>query len=308
MVKEKENEAVATAPIKKRGRGVSNTTKAVSQLVFNEKDAHPTLQLFSGHLVSVEVSYSTNENAKVFVGKSVPRLTFHFASNHANINEQRHYYHSLFPVPSNTNTIVNGTEAWKVDNILKFAKHMLDVLYLKGRELTEAEEDALTLGFQDSDENGLYVQVEEDVVIASYATLFKNVAAMLNGEFAELADGEIAKPVYRNANGIPVKIWMKLLRCRKRKNAWTNLGQNGTLAFDNFIGAGVIELIKENTMPSILRVDLSQESITPKEVNKKPSIGSPMAAMGGVTMAGMPGIDGMPSDDYNAAAGEAMPF
>ena len=308
MVKEKENEVVATASMKKRGRGVSNTTKAVSQLVFNEKDAHASLQLFSGHLVAVEVSYSTNEKAKSFVGKSVPRLTFHFASNHSNINEQRHYYHSLFPVPSNTNTIVNGEESWKVDNILKFAKHMLDVFYLKGRELTEAEEDALTLAFEDSDENGLYVAVEEEEVLAAYGSLFKNVAAMLNGEFGELADGEVAKPVYRNVNGIPVKVWMKLLRCRKRKNAWTNLGQNGALVFDNFIGAGVIELVKEGSLPTILRVDQSQESITPKEINKKPNIGGPMGTMGGVTMGNMPGMGDMPSDDYAAAGGEAMPF
>lgn len=308
MVKEKENGEVATAPIKKKGRGVSNSTKAVSQLIFNEKDAHGQLGLFNGHLASVEVSYSTNEKAKNFVGKSTPRLTFHFASNHPNINEQRHYYHSLFPVPSNTETIANGPKSWRVDNVLNWAKHMLDVFYLKGRELTEAEEDALTLDFDDSDENGMYVPIEEDVILAAYSKLFKNVANMLNGEFAPLAEGEVAKPVYRNANGIPVKVWMKLLRCRKRKNNWMNLSENGELVFDNFIGAGVIELVKEGSMPTILRVDLSQESITPKEINKKPSIGSPMAGMGGVTMAGMPGMGNMPGDDYNAAAGEAMPF
>ena len=290
----------------KRRRGVSNVTKAVSQLQFNEVDAHPKLGLFTGHLVSVEVDTSIKEDAKVFTGKPVPRVTLHFASNHANVNEQRHYYHTIFPVPSNTETCIGGDKEWRVTNVMNWLKHILDVFYLKGRELTLDEETALMLDFEDADEQGMYISVEEDTVLAAYRSLFENFASMMNGTFAEVPEGETPKPCFRNGNGQFIKIWLKLLRCKKVKNSWSNVTANGALAFDGFIGAGAIELFKEGTNPSILRIDPSMESITPKEVNKKPSIGG-INAMGSVTMGdGMPGMGSIPTgEDYGT--GE-MPF
>ena len=293
---------------KKVRRGVSNKTQAVAQLKFHEKDAAQN-GLFVGHLEEVRVDWSNNAEAKSFTGISIPRLTFHFASNHANASEKRHVYQTLFPVESNVNTIPGGSEDWRVNNVFNWIKHILDVFYLKGREMTEAEEDALSLTFEDFDENGEYVSVEAEDVIAGYRAIFENAAAMLNGSF-ELADGEVAKPVYKTSDGKFIPCWLKLLRHKKRKGDWVNVGANGDLAFDGFIGNGVVELLKKDCPPTVLRLDLAKESITPKETKKTPTIGAPgmgAPAMGGV-MAGAPTMN-MPVDNGAfQAVGEEMPF
>lgn len=307
---EKENVATGSAqPIAKRNRrGINNQTKATSQLRFHEKDAANN-GLFVGHLEEVRVDWSTNADGKQFTGENVPRLTFHFASNHVNSSEQRHVYQTLNPVESNVLTIPGGTEDWKVNNVFNWIKHILDVYYLKGRELTEEEEDALTLPFEDFDDNGEYVSVEVSDVIAGYATIFTNAAAMLNGSW-NLADGEVAKPCFKTADGKIIPTWIKLLRHKKVKNQWRNINQNGELGFDTFIGNGVIELVKKDQMPSVLRIDLAKESITPKEVKQAPSIGTPgmNPAMGGVmTAPGMSMVDPMNMSAFNEAS-EEMPF
>lgn len=314
MTENKENlkGATAEAPAKKLRRGVSNETKAVAQLRFHEKDASPANGLFMGQLLEVKVEWSVNADGKSFTGMKVPRLTYHFASLHSNVQEQRHIYQTLFPVESTVLTIPEGAEAWKVNNVLNWIKHVLDVFYLKGRQLTPEEEDALTIPFCDFDENNQYVAVEPEEVLNGYATLFNNVVAIMEGKF-NLADGETPKCCYKDANGVPFKIWMKLLRHRRRKDTWVNVGQNGELAFDQFIGAGCIELQKPNTPPSILRIDFAKESITPKDTKKVPSIGGPMAPGGipGGIMAGT-GMDnasmmqGNPA--FDAAGTVDMPF
>lgn len=310
MSNEKENGVVASAQAttKKLRRGVSNKTQAVAQLKFHEKDAAQN-GLFVGHLEEVRVDWSTNEDAKSFTGMSIPRLTLHFASNHANASEKRHIYQTLFPVESNINTIPGGSEEWKVNNVFNWIKHILDIFYLKGREMTVAEEETLSLTFEDYDENGEYIAVEPEDVIVGYRTIFENAAAMLNGSW-NLGDGEVAKPVYKTADGKPLSCWIKLLRHKKRKGDWVNVGQNGDLAFDNFIGNGVVELLKKDCPPTVLRLDLAKESITPKETKKTPTIGAP--GIGSTTMGGvMPGGPAMGISGDNeafAAAGEQMPF
>ena len=130
MAETKETKAgvAAEAPVKKARRGVSNETKATSQLRFHEKDAAPN-GLFMAHLHSVSVEWSTNADGKQFTGEKVPRLQFEFASNTADANEMRHVYQSLFPVESNVNTIPGGQDEWKVNQVLSWIKHILDVYY-----------------------------------------------------------------------------------------------------------------------------------------------------------------------------------
>lgn len=293
---------------KKARRGVSNKTQAVAQLRFHEKDAAQN-GLFIGHLEEVRIDWSNSEESKSFTGMNVPRLTIHFASNHANASEKRHVYQTLFPVESNVDTIPGGKDEWKVNNTFNWIKHILDVFYLKGREMTPAEEDALSLTFEDYDDEGQYVTVEPETVIEGYRAIFENAAAMLNGTW-QIADDATPKPVYKDANGKFIPCWLKLLRHKKRKGDWINVGQNGELAFDSFIGSGVVELLKKDCPPVIIRLDLAKESITPKETKKTPTIGAPgmtSPGMGGV-MAGAPMMD-MPGDmsAFNAA-GEDTPF
>ena len=192
MAETKETKAgvAAEAPVKKVRRGVSNETKATAQLRFHEKDAAPN-GLFMAHLHSVSVEWSTNADGKQFTGEKVPRLQFEFASNTADANEMRHVYQSLFPVESNVNTIPGGSEEWKVNQVLNWIKHILDVYYLRGRKLTEAEEDALSLPFIDFDDDGNFVALDVKEILAGYAQVFSTVVAMLNGTFG-LAEGETA--------------------------------------------------------------------------------------------------------------------
>ena len=302
-------EGSAQPTVKRNRRGVNNKTKAVAQLRFHEKDSAQN-GLFVGHLDSVSVEESVNADGKQFTGMKVPRFVLHFASNHNVASEQRHVYYSLNPVESNVNTIPGGSEEWKVTNVFNWIKHMLDVLYLKGRELTEKEEEALTLPFEDFDEEGNYVVVEPEEVIAGYKSIFENAASMLNGSF-NLKDGEVAKPVYKTADGKFISLWMKLLRHKKVKTEWKNVAQNGELGFDSFIGNGVIELVKKDCPPLVLRIDLAKESITPKETNKQPSIGVPgmNPMMGGVMPDANPINSGFTSANsaFNDASGD-MPF
>ena len=300
-------EATAEASIKKRKRGINNQTQAVNQLRFHEKDAANN-GLFVGHLAEVRVDYSVNTDGKSFTGMNIPRLTFHFTSNHSNVNEQRHVYQTLFPVESNINTIPGGSEEWKVNNVLNWIKHILDVFYLKGRQLTEAEEDSLTIPFVDFDDNGEYIALDPEEILKGYATLFNNAASMLNGTYSNSDTEATGKPCYKDANGKYISLWIKLLRHRKRKNTWINIGQNGDLAFDNFIGNGVIEIQKPNTPPAILRLDLSKESITPKETKKQPAMGILGNPMGGV-MTGAPSMmDGAQDMSAFNNADDEMPF
>lgn len=311
MSADKENVAEGSAQptVKKVRRGVSNKTKAVSQLRFHEKDASTQNGLFIGHLDSVTVDWSVNAEGKQFTGEKIPHVTLHFASNHPSASEQRHVYYTLNCVESNVNTIPGGSEEWKVNNIFNWMKHILDVYYLKGREMTEDEEVALSLPFEDYDDEGNYVVVETADVIAGYAFIFNNFVAMMNGQF-NLKDGETAKPVYKTADGKFIPAWLKLLRHKKVKGEWRNVAQNGELGFDSFIGNGVVELIRKDMPPAVLRVDLAKESITPKETKKAPSIGaigSNMASMGGV-MAGAPMNMGAPTNSAFAEAADDMPF
>ena len=308
--KEKVAEGSAQPTVKKVRRGVSNQTKAVAQLRFHEKDASTQNGLFIGHLDSVSVDWSVNAEGKQFTGEKVPHVTLHFASNHPSASEQRHVYYTLNCVESNVNTIPEGSEEWKVNNIFNWMKHILDVYYLKGREMTEDEELALSLPFTDYDDEGNYVAVETADVIAGYAHIFNNFADMMNGQF-NLKDGETAKPCYKTADGKFIPAWLKLLRHKKVKGEWKNVAQNGELGFDSFIGNGVVELIRKDMPPAVLRVDLAKESITPKETKKVPSIGSAnsgIASMGGV-MAGTPMNMGAPVNGaFAEAADNEMPF
>ena len=298
-------------------RGISNNTQAVSRLKFHEKDAAQN-GLFMAHLDSVAVEWSQSADGNSFAGLKMPRLVFTFASNHTDAKERRYAVKTLFPVESNVETIPNGDKAWQVDNVLNTIKHILDVFYFKGREMTIEEEDALALDFVDftEDENGNveYEAVDAQAVLDGYRKMFDNAAAMLNGQF-NLADGAVAKPCFKDANGKFISIWIKLLRAtRNRKGDWVNVDRSGDLAFTAFVGSGAIEIVKGGANPSapaILRVDAAKESITPKQVNKTPSVGAP--AMPGMNMPGMavPSMNDATGSETNAAFAGAdgdMPF
>lgn len=301
-----QSEADAATSVKRPRRGVSNQTQ-LSRIKFHEKDAASN-GLFVGHLDSVTVDWSKSD--KMFNGASCPRLTFYFESNHANKNERRLVSKTLFPVGSDIDTIPGGKNAGQVDNVFQWIKHFLDIYYLKGRQLTEEEEDLLTLPFVDYDEHYQYIPVDVEEVLNGYATLFTNVAHIFNGD-ANLKDGEKAHPCYKTDNGGFIPVWIKLLRHYKTRDGWRDVA-NGDLAFSNYVGGGAIELQYPNKLPNVLRIDNSKESITPKETRKEPAFGgagSQIPGMGGLIIDNPMNLGG--GNDMNAfteAGTNGMPF
>lgn len=302
------NGAVApdvTVPKKRRARGINNETRAVVRKKFDEKrDANRTNGLFIGHLDTVEVNWATlkdDANIPQFAGLAVPYLTFTFCSNEENVNDRKYTTVRFGAVESNTETIPGGKSEWKVNVVFQFMKHVYEVFVLKGRAMTEAEEDALTLPFEDFEDDGnggyQYVPLDAEVILNGYKVMFENYVKLLNND---------GKPYYKTANGGILPIWMKLLRFIRAKNEWKSVlggNQAGELAFPTFIGEGVIELFDANKQPSI-KVDVHRESIIYKEEAMKaktPDVGAPA---GGVAPAGPAFGGGAP---INPAFGSAFP-
>lgn len=318
MSEEKVTKAEAGQPAevanKKKRRGVSNETRATSRLKFDDvRDANKANGLFQGHLESVEVKDITigeeTTGMPSFNGMTVPKLILTFASNHPAVAERRYVSMQFLPAESNVDTIPNGSKAWQVDRIMAYLKHLLDVYLLKGKPMSEEQEDALTLAFEDFDDNGEYVSVDPTEVINGWRVLFENFANIMN-------TGKDGKPIYVTADGKIIPIWMKLLRFTKNKGQWKPVeGGNraGDLAFPGFVGEGVIELFVTNKAP-ILKVDATKEKIAVMNIAKTPTNpavpGMPGAPMGGVPAGfgdGMGADNGSPIPAF-PGAGEDLPF
>lgn len=304
-------EAAPVAPKKKR-RGISNDTRSTINLKFSENDATPK-GLFLCRVDSVKCGWATigEESTGMgdFAGHAIPRFEIHFTSIHANADERRHVTLTLNPVQSNVETYEYGEKKWQVDRVLGYLKHILEIMYLNGRQLTDAEIDALSLSYNDCDDESNYVPVEVDDVINGWRILFENVVAMLNGNFGENPTG---KACFRTDKG-DCRYFCKLLRYIKTgrgANAkWAAVGNNGDLAFPQFVGEGVIEKQKSvDAVPVKLKINTITESITPKQVEEKKAPSLPGNMPGGIPMGGAPMNDF--GTNYNAAevAGTEMPF
>mgnify|MGYP006907957953 FL=1 len=291
-----------TNPIVRRGVASARGTQ---RLKFTEKDANRQTGLFEAHLDNVDVSMikigEDRTGMPSFNGLEIPRLRFTFASNDSSPLKRKYVTLSFNAVESNVNTIPGGKEAWKVENVnLNWINHIVKVFVCKGKELNEvlSEEqiDSLNLPFVDYDENGDYVPIAPEDVIAGWKSLFESVVAILT-------TGKDGTPYYMH-DGKFIPIWIKLIRCVKNpKKGWQNVS-NGDLAFPTFVGEGCIEYIIPNTLPSI-HIDPVRESIMPKVIDDKPKAPNmpgaptmPGMSMGGVIDAGMsssmPDMGGMP--------------
>lgn len=312
------NAAVETANKPKHRRGVTNETRSTSNLKFTEADA-TNQGLFVGILTEANVAWATyGEDASgtpSFAGKAVPNVSLHFTSLHAKVNERRHVFLRLSPVESNVDTMPGGTKDWQVNQLFAVIKHVLEVFYLKGRVLTEAEEDALCLPFDEVAEDGTYNPVEADEVLAGYRVIFENFVAMLNGTFSADGSEPSNKPCYKDANGNNIRVFMKLLRYTKRPGkGWQAVGQNGDLAFPRFVGEGILEIMTKADEPAkILKINPITESIRPQQVAepKAPSMpnvppAAPGFAAGGIPMGGAP-MAPAGYDPYTETRGD-MPF
>nr|DAU54538.1 MAG TPA: hypothetical protein [Crassvirales sp.] len=313
----KENENVATgavaaeAPVetKKVSRRGIGSARGTTRLKFSHEQAKQN-GLFLGHLDSVVVSMIQIGEDKTgmpsFNGLEIPKLTITFASNEEEVNK-RHYQPLTFTaVESNANTIPGGKEEWKVNSVFDWLKHILNVFVLKGRELTEEEEAALSLSYEDFDEQGEYSPVEPEVVIAGWKTLFENFENIMNR-------GRDGQPYFKTKDGKNVALWLKMLRYVKTpKKGWQPIN-NGDLSFPSFVGEGCIEIYKQNTPPSI-RIDSVKEAIIPMNVEKAKAPNMPTPGTGAMAagMGGVPVVDPMVGGGNFAGiateAADDMPF
>lgn len=328
---EVQGQPMTEQPKKKFRRGITNETRTVSRLKYDESLANRVNGLFTGVIDSVDVQEVTinagSDGMPQFAGETIPVFIVNFHSLHDTPEKWRWAYIRLMAVESTADTIPFAKDAWKVDNVNAMIKHLLDVCYLQGRQLTPEEEDALTLPFEDfsvtDDNKFVYEPVDVKEVIAGYKQVFSNAAAMLNGTW-NLEPNAAPKPCYVNKDGKKTWYWLKLLRFVKNKNKWQPVirggNSTGDLGFPTFIGTGIIEKWEKEVVPT-LRVDPSKESIIPQKWETKPSApANPMGVAGGVPVGGVNPIFGGAPDmnagqapvDYSQfqdpTASDEMPF
>lgn len=283
MSKETVNQETPIEEVKKVSRRGLGSARGTARLKFSNDQAKPN-GLFLGHLEEVKYSTITIGEDKTgmpsFNGFEIPKLTLTFASNEEDPNK-RHYVSKTFTaVESNVNTIPGGKEEWKVNSVFDWLKHVLNVYYLKGRELTDEEATALSLTFEDFDEQGEYVSVDTEIVINAWKVLFENFENIMNR-------GKDGKPVYHDKNNKFIPVWLKLLRHVKSRKSWTPIN-NGDLSLPQFVGEGCIEIYQQNAIPSI-KIDLVKETILIMNVEKPktpnmPAVGGMAPMMGGVAI------------------------
>ena len=283
MSKETVNQETPIEEVKKVSRRGLGSARGTARLKFGNDQAKPN-GLFLGHLEEVKYSTITIGEDKTgmpsFNGFEIPKLTLTFASNEEDPNK-RHYVSKTFTaVESNVNTIPGGKEEWKVNSVFDWLKHVLNVYYLKGRELTDEEATALSLTFEDFDEQGEYVSVDTEIVINAWKVLFENFENIMNR-------GKDGKPVYHDKNNKFIPVWLKLLRYVKSRKSWTPIN-NGDLSLPQFVGEGCIEIYQQNAIPSI-KIDLVKETILIMNVEKPKTpnmsaVGGMAPMMGGVAI------------------------
>jgi hypothetical protein len=257
---------------KAKRRGISNETVSTSRLRFSHTDAKPN-GLFVAHLDDVqltEVDMKDDSAMVSFRGTKISRLVITFASNEDDVNKRKYVYLNFMPVESNVNTIPGGKEDWKVNRIFAYLKHILDVYVLHGQEMSAEMEDALTLDYDDTDEQGEYINVPVDVVANAWSKLFANFVNIMN----TAKDG---KPAYKTADNKFIPVWIKLIRYTKASKGWTPVA-NGQLSFPTYVGEGVIEIFQSKALP-VIKVDPVREAIKP--MNVEPTKKAPNVAMPG---------------------------
>lgn len=282
-------------------RGIASA-RGTARLKFSHELAKQN-GLFIAHLDDVSVSTITISEESTgmpsFNGMEIPKLVLTFASNEEDVNK-RHYVTLQFtPVESNVKTIPGGDDAWKIDSIFDWLKHILNVYILKGRELTDEEANALSLNYTDFDEKGEYVPVEPEEVISAWKSLFENFENIMNR-------GREGQSYYKTKDGKNIAVWIKLLRyVKNNKKGWSAINR-GDLSFPTFVGEGCIELYKQNTVASI-RINSVKESIVPMNIPeaKAPNMTMNNSGIPSV-MGGVPVGDTMVSNGADGIATQAM--
>lgn len=286
---------------KKIRRGISNETRATTRKKFTEQFANPTNFLFGMVLDKIEkreVSFGDEVVTTSFAGLQVPMLFFTFRSNEKLGGEYAYITKRFMPVESSPETIPGGDKEWMFNQQIQYLKHFIDVIVKGGEPLTEAEEDALDLGYLDYDETGSWVHVEPEEILKGWNAMFDSIVNM----FETYKDG---KPAYLDNNGNNVPLWAKLIRYVKSKKTggWVAV-DNEDLVFPGFPGEGVICKFEKGKAAGITFNAANERiHIIPNYEKPKKAAAPTIGGMAGAGMAQAPmnaGFSGggMPSPDF----------
>lgn len=269
---------VETPKRKKSRRGISNDTRSTSRKKPTDKYLDERNKLFPCYIDAIDITSTTpKDGTSDFGGKEVPMLRITFVSQKGDEGQKAYVSELFMPVPSNIDTIPNGDNAWRIDSMMSKLKHYLDVCVLRGRPMTEEEEFALDLGYEDFDEVGNYSHVPVDDVIAGWSAMFEAYVAMFTANDS--------KPAIYTESGSKQPYWLKLLRYvrqTKGNKDWVEV-QNGNLAIPSFVGEGIIEVMKPKSEPTLV-VDIVKEMtgiIEGYSRKKEPIIGVQQPNIGG---------------------------
>lgn len=287
---------------KRRGRGINNSTRNTTRLKYDNRDASMANGLFLGMVHEIKLSNVTigdeTKGLTSFNGLEVPVVKIVFKSPKEEESKKRFVEKTFMPVESNVDTIIDGKDEWKVTSMFEFMKHILMVIVTNGKDLTEEMEDLLTLPFEDSDENGNFIQLEPETIIEGYRYVFQNFVNIINNE---------GNP-YFIKNNKHVVYWIKLIRSYKSKTGWKNNVKSGELSFPTYIGEGCIEAFKTGVEPTLMINNLKERLIAVPDAPKqtKPNMfgGQNVGPVGsGVTM---PNIQSQITD-FNSQPIEGAP-
>ena len=182
-----------------------------------------------------------------FRGFTVPRITFIFLEKVVNVNiEPGMYFKSYTAFPD----LFNSEKEWQWDVMAQTLKHFIDIL--SENNFKDEYSELLDLKL----EEGKEYTVEEQ--IKAWTNFFNGVITVFNG------DKKKGLPALINKD-----VWIKLLLDVKGQKV-----NKGDYGMPSYPGEGIIELHKENSMPS-LRVNVSKgENIIPRTYEEPTDLGS----------------------------------
>lgn len=299
---------------KRRRRGINKDTRSSNRIKYDVRDMVQGSGLFQGICHELKLDYVTigedKDGMPSFTGMKIPRITITFKSPEPKEENLKRFVSKTFmPVESNVETMIDGKNEWKVTGLFSFMKHIITVMVTKGAEVTEEMEDLLTLPFEDSDEDGNFIDVGVETVIAGYEYVFKNFVNIINND---------GSPYYKTKDGKDIIYWLKLIKSYKAKGVWRNNDSTGELGFPNYVGEGIIEVYKPGILPS-LRLMTAKErlSLAPEQktnnTSKQGIYGGAVLPGSGVELPQTSGMgaygaipDGSPS--FESVGNEDMPF
>lgn len=239
-------------------KGINNDVQSTSRKKFI---LNPEIDGGISRAIVAKIEVATADIANdskmtTFRGKKIPRLVIHFESTMDRPGVKTSYYdHAYLPYEHNPDNVMNKDNSWKFDSMAQTIKHLHEVL--SGRGLTKEEVELMTFPINET-ENGSFVEIPVDDIIAGWTAWFNGICAVFNGGY-KVEDDKTAPSLLINADSTPIPLFVKLLLYANNKEV-----NNGDPGLPMFPGEGVFQKILKD-VPREIRVKIEKgESIVPK--------------------------------------------